>query len=222
MSSPTMPLDRDLKGKSVRSGAVTVASQAIQFALQLASTAILARLLLPADFGIVAMALSLTAFAEVFKNMGLSTATIQRADVSHAQINTMFWLNIVVGAFLMLAIMALAPVLAWFYHKPELISVTLVLSSTFLIGSLGIQHGALLNREMRFGTLAGIQITSAVAGIAVAIAAAAAGAGYWALVARWLVGSLAAVSLFWTFSPWRPDRPAIFEESAPYSTLERM
>ena len=198
---------KDLKKRSVRSGAVTLTSQATLLGLQTASTVVLARLLMPRDFGIIAMVVAFTAFAEIFRDMGLSTATIQREELTHTQVSAMFWLNVLVGTILTFLVMAIAPVLVWFYQKPEVFWVTIALSMTFVVSSFGIQHAALLNREMRFRALAVTQVTSAVVGIFASILAALFGLGYWALVLGTLVNSVVRVVLLWALSKWRPGRP---------------
>ena len=84
----TEHLKGDLKGRSVRGGAVTMIGQAAMFVLQMTSTVVLARLLTPADFGMIAMVVTLTGFGRMFKDMGRSAATVQRDEVSHEQIST--------------------------------------------------------------------------------------------------------------------------------------
>ena len=198
---------KDLKKRSVRSGTVTIAAQVTQLGLQTASNVVLARLLVPQDYGIIAMVLAVTAFVEVFKDMGLSTATIQREELTYAQVSTMFWLNILVGTILTVFVMALAPALVWFYQKRELLWVTIALSMTFVVSGFGIQHAALLNREMRFRALAVVQVSSVGTGIIASILAALAGLGYWALVLGTLVNSVVRVVFLWALSKWRPGRP---------------
>lgn len=202
-------LHDDLKGHSVRGGAVTVGGQAVGFLLRLGSTAILARLLTPADYGLIAMATAVTGFVEMFKDAGLSVATVQRAEINHRQVSTLFWINLGLSVALTLLLAALAPGIAWFYDEPGLIWITLALAATFILGGLTIQHTALLQRQMRFGMLALVQIVSQAVGIAVAITAAFLGARYWALVA--MIGASAAANalLVWTFCAWRPGLPRL-------------
>ena len=132
----TAHLQTDLKGRSVRGGLFTLASQGAQFVIQSVSTVVLARLLTPADFGLVAMVTAITGLAVAFADLGLSEATIQRQEINYDQVSTLFWINVAIGLTLTLATAALAPVLVWFYREPRLKDVTLVLSLTFLIGGL--------------------------------------------------------------------------------------
>jgi O-antigen/teichoic acid export membrane protein len=97
----TADLQNDLRGRSIRGGSVTVTAQAFRFALQMLSTVVLARLLTPVDFGLIAMVASITGFVELFMDLGLSMATVQREHVTHDQVTTLFWINVTVGAGLM-------------------------------------------------------------------------------------------------------------------------
>jgi len=168
---------------------------------------VLARLLSPKDFGLLAMVTSVTAFANIFKDMGLSTATVQRSEINHGQISVLFWVNTGIGLITMLVVAAMAPVIARFYHEPRLTHITLVLSISFFLGGLSIQHQALLRRQMRFGVLALIQVLSMVVAIATGIVFALCGAGYWALVFMQVTMSGATAIAFLTTCRWCPGLP---------------
>ena len=112
--------------------------------MQTVATIVLARLLTPTDFGLVAMVTAITTFGQAFADLGLSEATIQQPEISHNQVSTLFWINLAIGLGLTSITSALAPVLAWFYREPRLIHITLLVSLTFLIGGLRVQHDALL------------------------------------------------------------------------------
>src|SRR5437667_10260087 len=99
----------NLKGHTISSGAVTMSAQAGKFVLSLVSTMILARLLTPRDFGLVAMVTTVTSFLRVFKDAGLSIATVQRERITHAQVSNLFWINVAVSAVSTLIVAALAP-----------------------------------------------------------------------------------------------------------------
>lgn len=200
-------LSADLRGRSVRGGVVTLSSQGAKFLLTLASMAVLARLLTPEDFGLVAMATVVIGFTSVFKDMGFSMATVQRPDVSHSQASTLFWANVAVSAFITLVTAAVAPLLGWFYKDARVVAVTAALAATILFGGFGIQHQALLRRQMRFGALASAEISALVAGTLAAVAAALAGFGYWALVVLNVVREVAATAAAWALCRWRPGKP---------------
>jgi len=203
----TTHLLNDLKKRSLRSGAITLTSQALQFVIQLGSTMILARILSPADYGINAMAVAITGFAAIFSNLGLSTATIQRAEINHEQVSTLFWINAAIGLLLTFIVAAISPVAAWFYKTPEILWVMLSLSIIFSITGLYVQHSALLTRQMRFYTLAKIRIISMLGGILVAIAAGYNGFGYWALVFNTLTSATMQSLGCWLACRWVPGLP---------------
>ncbi len=181
--------------------------QGAKFVLNLASTMILARLLTPQDFGLVAMVTAVTGFIMTFKDLGLSMATVQRAEIGHAQVSTLFWINVALSAALMLITLALAPAIAWFYKEPRLLPITAALSTAFLLGGLTVQHQALLRRQMRLAAVATIDVVSMATGILTALACAWAGWGYWALVCMQVATAAANAAGVWLACDWRPGRP---------------
>ena len=150
----------NLRGHTISSGAVTISAQGVKFLLNLVAMMTLARLLTPRDFGLVAMVTTVTGFVLVFKDAGLSLATVQRERITHAQVSNLFWVNVAVSALGSLIVAVAAPVIAKFYHDPLLIGVTLILSTTFIISGLTVQHQALLKRQMCFKSLAFIEVGS--------------------------------------------------------------
>jgi O-antigen/teichoic acid export membrane protein len=204
----TEHLKADLKGRSVRGGIATMLGQAATFVVQTASTVVLARLLTPEDYGMIAMITAVTGFVTLFKDLGLSMATVQKAEITHEQVTMLFWINVALSAVVMLIVMALAPVIAWFYGEPKLLPLTLVMAIGFVFGGLCVQHSALLRRQMQFGTLALIDVLRQVVSVLAGIIAALAGAGVWSLVYMPLAASVFNVVAVWIASPWRPGLPA--------------
>ncbi len=200
-------LHADLKGRSVRGGFVTLVSQVTHFLLQTVSTVVLARLLTPADFGIVAMVTAVTGLATAFADWGLSEATIQRRDITYDQVSALFWINAAIGLGLTLLTAALAPVLAWFYNEPHVRNITLVLSLIFVINSLRVQPFALLKRQMRFSAIATCVIASWCLAVPVGITMARRGFGYWAIVALPFTANFIQMALSWMMVNWRPSLP---------------
>ena len=195
----------NLKRRTLSGGFITLTAQSVQFALNLASIVILARLLSPRDFGLVAMGLTIVGFLRVFKEAGLSTATVQREGITHAQVSNLFWINVVVSGLIGLSVAAAAPLVAWFYHEPRLVGITLALSITFLLAGSAVQHTALLNRQMRFKAISLIQVGSVLAGVLVGVGMAWLKYGYWSLVGLNLTTSLVALLMTWWASRWRPQ-----------------
>jgi len=203
----TEHLKVDLKERSVRGGAVTMTAQAIKFLLHTGSTIVLARLLTPQDYGLVAMVTAIAGFVMLFKDMGLSMATIQKAEINHSQVSTLFWINVAVSLVLALILAIAAPIISWFYSEPRLTYITLVLAGTFIFSGLTVQHQALLRRQMRFSALAAIEIGSMGIGITTGIVLARYGVKYWALVGLSAATALSYVVLVWVFCGWRPGLP---------------
>src|SRR5437588_9283865 len=198
----------NLRQRTISSGLITTAAQGTKFFLNLAYVMILARLLVPQDFGLVAMVTTITGFLRIFQDAGLSTATVQRQDITHAQVSNLFWVNVVVGGVTTLLVAASAPAVAWFYREPRLVSITLVLSITFVLARSAVQHIALLNRQMRFKVIAVIDIVSMFVGYLIGIGMAVSGYGYWALVGTSVTQVTIKLILTWSVSRWRPRLPS--------------
>jgi O-antigen/teichoic acid export membrane protein len=184
-----------------------MSAQGGKFLLNLISIMVMARLLAPRDFGLVAMVTTITSFLRVFKDAGLSIATVQRERITHAQVSNLFWINVAVSALGSLIVAAAAPLIARFYHNPRLIDVTLLLSATFVISGSTVQHQALLKRQMRFKALALIEVGSMAIGVLVGVAMALIGYRYWSLVASSLSTETSGLVLTWSVSRWRPGLP---------------
>jgi O-antigen/teichoic acid export membrane protein len=200
-------LQADLKSRSVRGGLLTITSQGAQFILQSVATIVLAHMLTPADFGLVAMVTAITGLGQAFADLGLSEATIQHPEINHDQVSKLFWVNVGIGLTLTAIAACLAPFLAWFYHEPRLKAITLVVSLTFVIGGLRVQHDALLRRNMRFLALAARDVISYAVAVPAAIFLAWRGAGYWAIVALPLLLNFTGMTFSWVFAGWMPGLP---------------
>jgi O-antigen/teichoic acid export membrane protein len=179
----------------------------MQLVLQILSTAVLARILSPGDFGLLAMVMPLVGFAAVFADAGLSMATVQRVEISHRQVSNLFWFNVMLGVLLALLVVMASPVVAWFYSEPSLAPLTILLALPLVLTGLSVQHKALLTRQMRFGTLAWITIASQAVSIGVGVAFAAWGAGYWSLGIMHVANAAALMVLIWSAAGWVPGLP---------------
>ena len=198
----------NLRQRTISSALVTAAAQGAQFFLNLLYVMVLARLLVPQDFGLVAMVTTVTGLLRIFQDAGLSMATVQRQEITHAQVSNLFWVNVALGGLTTLLVAASAPAVSWFYREPRLIAITLVLSITFVLTSAAVQHIALLNRQMRFGVIAMIDVVSMLAGYLTGIGVALSGYGYWALVFASVVQVTMKLVLTWSISRWRPRLPS--------------
>lgn len=173
--------------------------------MQLAATMVLARLLSPSDFGVVAMLALFIGVSNVLMDGGLSAALIQSRDINHVDESTVFWFNLGVGALLALTIFAAAPLIADFYDTPVLTPLAQVMSLSCLLASFGAIHSTLLTRQLDFKTQTKVGAISAFLSWVVAILLAMEGYGVWALVAQVLVMSGLMSVLLWTFHSWRPS-----------------
>jgi len=196
-----------LGGRTARGALVTVASHGLKFSLSIVATAILARLLTPQDYGLIGMVGVATNFVSMFKDLGLSFATIQRAEINYDQISTLFWVNVTLSVLIMILMIAIAPSLAWFYGEPRLTMIAMVTATGFIFGGLAVQHEALLRRQMRFFALSAIALTSMVMSYITGIALAWHGARYWALVSSQLVLLASNAAGVWFLCNWWPGPP---------------
>jgi len=143
----------------------------------------------------------------LFKDFGLSTATVQRAVLTEEQSSSLFWLNLLAGTLLWALTCSLAPFLVTFYHEPRLARLALVLALAFPINAAGVQHCALLQRQMRLSALAVLDVTALLAGGVIGATVALTGFGYWAL-AVWSLTLPAATTVgAWVTTGWIPGRP---------------
>ena len=197
-------LHEDLSGRSARNGLISVTAQGIVFLLLIGRTMVLARLLTPRDFGIIGMVSTVTGFVAMFKDVGLPTATIQKDHISEGQISTLFWVNCLTSIICGLCIIASAPFIAMFYGEPELKAVTIVISFSFIIQGLSIQHSALLRRHMYFTSLAIEQVVTNSISMLVAVYLALRGWSYWALAVSSIVSAITSLFLTYFFCPWLP------------------
>ena len=196
-----------LRRKAVRGAGLTIASGGTILAVQIVATVVLARLLVPQDFGVVAM---VTTFSLLLVNFGLNGFTeviVQRDSVSHQLASTLFWINLACGAILTLGFAAAGSLLAWFYHDPLVRTVAAGVSLTIFLTSTSVMHLALLKRAMRFPQVSFNDIRARIISVMVAIALALAGWSWRSLVAGAVVLSLSTAVGAWMTCRWLPGWP---------------
>ncbi|MFA7306155.1 MAG: lipopolysaccharide biosynthesis protein [Hyphomicrobium sp.] len=197
----------ELGRKALRGGAISVVGTYGSAILQIGAAVVLARLLTPDDFGLVAIVTVLTSFAPFLIDFGLGDATMQRREITEGNVSSLFWLSTAIGAAIALLVAISGPVIAWLYRDPRLEPIAFFSALPFLLVGMTGQHMALLRRTMQFTMIARIQILATLAGVAIAIPLALHGAGYWALVARPIVNALLVAIGAWLACSWRPGLP---------------
>lgn len=191
-------------GTAVRGGSVALAGQAAKMVLQITGLIVLSRMIGPAEFGLVAMVMAVLGVAEVFRDLGLSSAAIQAEVLTRGQKSNLFWINTGLGLVLSLAGSVASLGIAAFYSEPRLVWIAVVLSTTFLLNGLQTQFMAELARNLRFVALAVSDIASAATALALAVVAALLGWGYWALVVQIVVQALMCLIIRVAVARWRP------------------
>ncbi len=200
-------IDSDIGRRSVQAGAFTLIGQFLQFGLTAGAAIVLARLLTPADFGLVAMGMTVIEFTNLILDLGLPSSVQYQKQITKAQIDTLFWFNLGFAVILAMAVVALGPAVAWMYNEPLLIGLLPVLACTLIFFGPSIQHEAVLKRQLRFGTIAVASSVGTFAGVVASIALALRGAGYWALAAHMPVEALVRSTWLYVAGGWHPGRP---------------
>jgi PST family polysaccharide transporter len=206
MTESAGPKGAGLGALAARSAFVTMLGQVARIVIQLVSVIILARLLSPHDYGLLAMVMAVVAVADVFRDFGLSSAAVQAKTLSSHERDNLFWLNAGIGVILVIVICAASPLLALFFRQSELTLITCGIAVTFLLSGLATQYRADLQRRLLFRRLTVADVTSPLIALVVAVVLALAGAGYWALVAQQVVQGLVNLIMIVIAARWLPGR----------------
>jgi len=132
-------------------------------------------------------------------------ATVQQDQVTHAQVSNLFWINFALAIVLCIFVIAAAPLVASVYNEPRLTMIMVVMSLSFIIGGISVQHGAILQRQMRFKAISIIDTVSLAIGLIAGIASAMAGLKYWALLVSPIITALTATIMRWATTRWIPS-----------------
>jgi O-antigen/teichoic acid export membrane protein len=193
-----------MRPSAIRNARWLAFSRLVSIGVQFVGLLWLSRLLTPADYGLVAMALVVTGFAELVRDMGISSALIQKEELNDEVILTAFWFTSAMGAALGILVAALAPLLALTFKAPDLTGILLLLALTFpILGSTTV-HQALLERRSRFPLLARIEAASGVSALGVGLIAAYLGAGAYSLVLQTMTYAVVSSGQLWFASDLRP------------------
>jgi O-antigen/teichoic acid export membrane protein len=193
--------------RAIRANVWVALGSAGRVLIQVAQVAILARLLSPDDFGVMAIVMVVVSVGSLFSDGGLSSAFLQRRDVPDHARSSLYWLNVALALGVGVAIALLAPGIAWVYGEPALTGVMLASTPVFVLGALGRQFEVASEKSLRFGNLVLIELCAALTGAGAAIGGAVLGWNAYALVAAALTSTavrslLAFVALA---DGWRPS-----------------
>ncbi len=194
----------DLQARTLSGIKWTLAGQLSRQVVTFGLGILLARLLIPDDFGLVAMVMVFQGFAALFLEFGFGAAIVQRSDIQERHVSSVFWLNVAIGAALAAVFAAAAPTVAWFFDEPRLVAVTRVMAIGFLINPLGIVPRTLAQKQLRFRKIATIDFIATFVSIVVAVVLAWQGYGVWSLVVQAMLNGALQVAAYWYLSHWRP------------------
>lgn len=170
-------------------------------------TILLTRLLSPEDFGLMGMMAIFIAVSEIFILSGFGQALVQKKNCTDDDFSTAFYFNVVVAVTIYIVLFFSAPLIANFYHEPQLVLLTRVLALNFVIGSLNIVQRSRLTKTMNFKPLAMITLIGSITGGIIGVTLAFCGFGVWALVGQTLSSSSIQAIVFPFFTKWKPNRP---------------
>jgi O-antigen/teichoic acid export membrane protein len=165
---------------------------------------ILARLLFPAQFGLIGMLIIFTTVAQSFLDSGFGSALIQKREITPLDTCSIFYFNIVVGVVAAGLLSLAAPWIAAFYKQPSLTALMRVLTLEIVINSFGLIQNVLFTKRIEFKTLTKINLIAGVLSGVLGVALAFAGFGVWSLAVQQVSSALFRTISLWIFSPWRP------------------
>lgn len=182
-------------------------AQGIRIPLTFAMQIILGRILLPQDFGIVAMATPVIVLIEIFTNLGLAQAVVQREKISQDDLTAIYWVSLAGASLMLLLVVLFSPMIARLYGRPEVRDIVIILALQMPIAAIAGHASALMARQMRFGAIAIIDVIGTAVIFVVSIASALSGMGYWSIVIGTVAGTLTRAILDRQVSGFRPGRP---------------
>jgi PST family polysaccharide transporter len=198
---------QELRRFAIRGAAASVSAQGLSLAVAVIGTVVLARLLTPADFGVVTMVTTFSLLLSSFGLNGFTEAIIQLDEMDQYNASNLFWLNLGAGLVLAIALIPAGSLLARFYQSPLVANVAMGVSLSIFIGAASVVHFALLKRGMQFAETSTTEVIGRVVYTAVSILLALRGWGYWALVAG-IVAQQASLTMgAWWLCRWVPNLP---------------
>jgi PST family polysaccharide transporter len=197
-----------MRARAASGAVITGAAQIYRIGVNFASGILLARLLTPADFGLIAMVSSCVGLVAVIQDLGLNQAIIQRPEISRAQMSALFWLSVGSGLVFAVALALCAPGISWFFKESRLTFLTLAFAVLAALGGTQSPQLALMNREFRFKSLAVIDTLTATAGAIAGVTVAWLTSSYWSIFTSALVSVVTSIACVWLMSGFRPGPPS--------------
>lgn len=195
------------RSATVRGSFAILVSQILRLALQFGTQLVLARLLFPSDFGLLAMISPILGFVAIINDVGFSQILIQKRSIFQFQVSNLFWINLALGSAFGVTLAVLSPLVAYIYGEPKVLALTVVMSLMIPLGMLTLHPSALLARQLRFATVARMEVAAAALGSAVTVACAIAGLSYWSLALGQLAATMLTVVMSWRLCGWKPSLP---------------
>ena len=193
-----------LKNKTVKGVAWSAVDNVAQHAITFIVSIVLARLLSPDDYGLIGIIAIFTAVCNTIINAGFTTALIRKKDATDDDYNTVFIINLTMSIVLYCTIFMCAPLIASFFHREELTSLTRVASLALIIGALALVQQTRLTKRIDFKSQTKITLVASISSGIVGISMALTGFGVWALVAQQLARILLKTILLWKVNKWIP------------------
>jgi teichuronic acid exporter len=201
----------NLKEQTIRAFLWLTSASYISLSFSWIVTILLARLLLPADFGLIAMAALFIGLLDLINEMGIGAAIIQKKDLKENDLHSTFWFSILFGLILYMFIFILAPIIGIFFGSEKLAIILRILGISFIIGSFKIVPFHLLTKELAFDKRSKAEFSSIILGGLMSLVLAIKGYGVWSLVCGSLLKNLVMVVLINHYCPWKPKPVFLFE-----------
>jgi len=200
-------LDDDTLAKKMTAGMnYSYLHIAARYAVQMIATITLARILTPRDYGLVAMSSTWITFLSLFLEMGLSWVTVQKKDLSKAELDNLFWMNSIIGLALTAVSMAMTPAISFFYRETELDLLLAVQSISFLFIGLSQQPVSIMRRRLQYKTTNLLEIFTIAVSLVISIILAVAGYGYWSLIVATVAANIIRAATSFLVSGYVPGK----------------
>ena len=204
MGHPSDP-SHDVTGSAVRGVFWVGGGQVIRQVVGILTYIILARLLVPDDFGLLSMVMVFVGFSRIFADFGIGSAIVQSKEVTQIKLSSAFWTNLAVSIVIALIVIAISPWIADFYNKPELVYLVITISSTLVLAGMVTIPKAILYRSMNFGAAVKAEVIGSLLAAICVVFLAFMGFGVWSLVLQPIIGNLFVVIFTFYFSSWLPS-----------------